>query len=378
MKKKTLCGILTAAVILGTCPAAAFASESLQPLSASIDLREKEEDDHGPGWDWDAGNQILTLENFKMSVAYDKLQEKAVFYLPDESMLWLEGENELEVNSYSCDAFYVDGELNVTGDGELKVTTKSLSANVFYLKNGPLLIDGDIEITANAEGSVVYIDEAKGSRPIISIQDDAVLCFPKEKMHKRTLLFVLANKATPKDNWLDFDEASDDQDKMITLAAKKETADADKKEDVTVPPAAEETPADPEGSAVNEYQITIGKADITKNGEVSYTADVAPYLKNGYTMLPLRALLEVSYPEQKVNWNNGTKSAHTFVNNRLVSIKPGETTYTKALETLELYTPAETVNGRLFVSLRDWMNIMEIEDSQLKWDPETKTVTLIY
>ncbi|MBR3992965.1 MAG: copper amine oxidase N-terminal domain-containing protein [Anaerotignum sp.] len=160
--------------------------------------------------------------------------------------------------------------------------------------------------------------------------------------------------------------------------AKKETADADKKEDVTVPPAAEETPADPEGSAVNEYQITIGKADITKNGEVSYTADVAPYLKNGYTMLPLRALLEVSNPEQKVNWNNGTKSAHTFVNNRLVSIKPGEATYTKALETIDLYTPAETVNGRLFVSLRDWMSIMEIDVSQLKWDATTKTVTLKY
>ncbi|MGN1231483.1 MAG: copper amine oxidase N-terminal domain-containing protein, partial [Anaerotignum sp.] len=113
--------------------------------------------------------------------------------------------------------------------------------------------------------------------------------------------------------------------------------------------------------------------------EVSYTADVAPYLnKDGYTMLPLRALLEVSNPEQKVNWNNGTKSAHTFVNNKLVSIKPGEATYTKATEQVKLNTPAETKNGRLFVSLRDWMSIMEIDVSQLKWDPATKTVTLTY
>ena len=123
----------------------------------------------------------------------------------------------------------------------------------------------------------------------------------------------------------------------------------------------------------------IGDKKIMKNGEVSYTADVVPYLnKKGYTMLPLRALLGVSNPEQQVNWNNGTKSAHTFVNNKLVSIRPGETTYTKALDKIVLYTPAETVNGRLFVSLRDWMSIMEIDVSQLDWNAETKTVTMKY
>ena len=45
---------------------------------------------------------------------------------------------------------------------------------------------------------------------------------------------------------------------------------------------------------------------------------------------------------------------------------------------IKLSTPAETVNGRLFVSLRDWMSIMEIDGSQLSWNPETKTVTLKY
>ena len=380
MKKKTLCGLLTAAVLINTFPVITLAAETPLPLTSSIDLREQEEDTYGPGWDWDADNLILSLENFHMTVPYDKLQNEAVFYLPDESMVWLEGKNELEVNAFSCDAFYVEGELNVTGDGELIVTTKSISANTFYLINGPLLIDGEVEIKADAEGSVVYIEKAKGTRPVLSIQEDAILRFPKEKMHERTILLTVTNKVTPKENWLDFDEAYDDWDETIMMVAKKAdtTVDTEEKEDTTDLPAAEETPSVPEEPTVNEYQITIGKTDITKNGEVSYTADVSPYLKNGYTMLPLRALLEVSNPEQKVNWNNGTKSAHTFVNNRLVSIKPGEATYTKALETIELYTPAETVNGRLFVSLRDWMNIMEIDVSQLKWDATTKTVTLKY
>ena len=35
-------------------------------------------------------------------------------------------------------------------------------------------------------------------------------------------------------------------------------------------------------------------------------------------------------------------------------------------------------DGRLFVSLRDWMSIMEIEGTQLDWNSATKTVTLRY
>ena len=95
-------------------------------------------------------------------------------------------------------------------------------------------------------------------------------------------------------------------------------------------------------------------------------------------MLPLRALLEVSDPEQEVKWSAEQKAAYTFVNNKLVVINPGQDTYKKGTEKIELSTPAETKNGRLFVSLRDWMSIMEMSSSQLNWDSETKTITLTY
>ncbi|MBR5269671.1 MAG: copper amine oxidase N-terminal domain-containing protein, partial [Anaerotignum sp.] len=170
-------------------------------------------------------------------------------------------------------------------------------------------------------------------------------------------------------NWLDYAESSFEEDAdYIQLTAKQAVSEKPVQK-----------PEDPVVSPLNEYKIVIGSADIVKNGKVSYTSDVVPYLnKDGYTMLPLRALLEVSNPEQKVTWNNGTKSAHTFVNNKLISIRPHDPVYTKETESIALRTPAETVNGRLFVSLRDWMNIMEIDVSQINWDAPSATVTLKY
>ena len=117
---------------------------------------------------------------------------------------------------------------------------------------------------------------------------------------------------------------------------------------------------------------------IVKNGSASYRADVAPYLKNGYTMLPLRALLAVSDPNLKVTWNFALFTAHTFIEDEFVTIQPGEAYYTKAENKIKLSTPAELKDRRLFISLRDWMEIMNIPESRLEWNAETQTVTLKY
>lgn len=375
MNKKVICGVLTTAVLFGAYPTAAFAAD-MNVLDKSLDFRTMTEDASGDGWDWDAGSQELTLKDFQFTVPYDKLEEKAAIYLPAESSIEVKGDNNhLEVNSYRCDAIYCEGDLNIEGDGVLEITTKSSGANVIYVERGPLLIDDEVEIKTNPEGRVIFIHHAKGSRPVLTIAGDAKVTFPEDEADDQIVLITHKSSVKPTDNWLNYSEEYDDWDERIELVAKKASADKENtadKEDLT------ETPAEPE-KQLNKYKIIIGAKKILKNGEVSYTADVSPYLnKDGYTMLPLRALLEVSNPEQTVNWNNGTKSAHTFVNNKLVSIRPGEATYTKALDKIVLSTPAETVNGRLFVSLRDWMSIMEIDVSQLDWDAKTKTVTLTY
>ena len=376
MNKKVICGALSTAVLFGACPMTALAEETLNTLDTNImDFRNAEEDREGNGWYWDANGLTLTLENFYYEVPEGKLEEEAAIYLPDEAYVEIEGEdNVLNIHSYHCDAFYCEGEVNFYGDGELKITQDSSGADAIFVKKGPILIDDEVEITIESRGYLIYLDNASGDKNLISIQDDAKLIFNKEDHENRSIVLVKKSGVKTSPNWLDYAEAEDEwDDEYINLVARDTVTKPEKEETTQEPESSDETPS------LNEYKIVVGNADILKNGDISYTADVVPYLNtDGYTMLPLRALLEVSNPDQKVNWNNGTKSAHTFVNNNLVSIRPGEATYTKVTEKIALHTPAETVNGRLFVSLRDWMSIMEIDVSQLDWDAKTKTVTLTY
>lgn len=374
MNQKILCGVLSAAVLLGVFPTAAFAAGDFTTVTSHIlDFRNVEEDcsDAEMGWEWDADGQVLTLEDFRISVPQGKLENDAAIYLPKDSTIEVEGDNnEIQTLSYHCDAIYCEGELWFEGDGTLKITTTSYSASAIYAKGGPVVFCDKVEIVTEPEGYVIYVDKAKGQKPIISVQDDAKVTFPKDEADDRSVLVTHSSSVKPASNWLDYAEEYDEWDDTINLVAKPAETKSE---------SAEETSENPgETASANEYQITIGSPSIVKNGEVSYTADVSPYLSNGYTMLPLRALLEVSNPDQDVKWSAEQKAAYTFVNNKLVIINPGLDTYKKGTDKIELSTPAETKNGRLFVSLRDWMNIMEIDGSQLGWNPETKTVTLKY
>lgn len=372
MNKKLICSAVAMSMLLGLAPVTAFAEDTPNTLDTNImDFRKQDKDASGDGWYWDANGQTLTLEDFQYSVPKGKLEEKAAIYLPEDSYVRVKGKNNvLETNSYHCDAFYCEGDVNFYGSGHLEISTTS-GASAIYVVEGPLTIDDELEITVESKGYIIYLKHAKGDKPLISIQDDAKLIFHAKDHEHQNILITKKSGVKTSSNWLDFEQKKYDKDReYIELLAVDAMIEKDEQE-IAKEKAAEE--------ALNEYKIIIGNADIMKNGKLSYTADVVPYLnKDGYTMLPLRALLEVSNPEQKVNWSSNTKSAHTFVNNKLVTIRPDETTYTKELDTFSLLTPAETVNGRLFVSLRDWMSIMEIDVSQMDWNPATKTVTMKY
>jgi len=51
--------------------------------------------------------------------------------------------------------------------------------------------------------------------------------------------------------------------------------------------------------------LTIGSKQMDVNVD-SYELDVAPYIKNGYTMVPLRFVAEAF--GAKVGWDDGTKT----------------------------------------------------------------------
>ena len=73
MTKKYLCGVVSAAVLMGACPTAVFAADLENPL----DFRSMTEDaaDTDAGWAWDASSQTLTVENLSLTVPQGKLEE---------------------------------------------------------------------------------------------------------------------------------------------------------------------------------------------------------------------------------------------------------------------------------------------------------------
>ena len=348
MTKKYLCGVVSAAVLMGACPTAVFAADLENPL----DFRSMTEDaaDTDAGWAWDASSQTLTVKG---------------------------SNNSLNTLSYHCNGIYCEGELTFEGKGKLKIVTDSYSASAIYAKQGPVTFYDSVEIAADPDGHVIYIEKAKGKNPIISVQDDAKVTFPKDNANKNSILVTKNSSTKQGENWFDYAEAYDEFDDTIELVAKNKVKKDDKTDEKKDETKTDETKTD-ETKTTNTYQLTIGKADILKNGAVSHTADVAPYIKNGYTMLPLRALLAVSNPAQEVKWSATENAAYTFVNDKLTMLTPNAATYKKGTETIQLSTPAELKDGRLFVSLRDWMSIMEIEGTQLDWNSATKTVTLKY
>ena len=76
MTKKYLCGVVSAAVLMGACPTAVFAADLENPL----DFRSMTEDaaDTDAGWAWDASSQTLTVENLSLTVPQGKLEERVL------------------------------------------------------------------------------------------------------------------------------------------------------------------------------------------------------------------------------------------------------------------------------------------------------------
>lgn len=377
MKKRSICGILIAAMLCSLCPTAAFAADTpLKELTKALDFREVKENqsaDDGT-WEWNAGTQTLTIYDLRVEVPVGKLEEKAAILLPAESTLDIDGgHNKIYTKSFHCSAVYCEGELYVSGDGYLEIETESYGSAAFYVKQGPLVFNEKVEIDVAPGGYVIYLEYVRGKDAVLSVQGDAILSFPDSSTDRNVTLTHKKSVDYTRD-WLDYAEIHDLDSRTISLVdvSKKPV----KNQTSAETPAEEST--EPTESAKSQYQITIGDPELLKDGAVGYTADVAPYLSNGFTMLPLRALLEISNPDLEVKWNAIDKSVSTYVDQQRISLKAGESYYQKVSTRIPLSTPAEMKDGRIFISLRDWMNIRELEESQLDWNNETKTVTLTY
>ena len=386
MNKKLICSMAAAAILIGLLPTAALAADTpTQITNWVMDFRDGKKGCKGDGWDWDARSLTLTLEDFNAVVPDGEMEEQAAIFLPEESTVYLKGKNnELTTESYHCSGIYCEGELYISGSGKLKITTESYGASAIYVDHGPLVFDDKVEVTIEPAGYVIYISEAKGRDGVINVLDRAKVIFPDDTTD-RNITVTHKSSVKPTKNWFNYEEEIDRDDETVTLVAKKEKpADTDKEDKDTDKTNEQEKPTEP---VKHSYQVTIGSPAIVKDGKVSYTADAAPYLKNGYTMLPLRALLNGMDAPVNLTWNASAKTVTVFDirtdfgPTAKASIPIGGTKMILVDKEFTLSTPAETKNGRTFISLRDWMQIMDALDmpaSELSWDSKTKTISFAY
>ncbi|WP_306530810.1 copper amine oxidase N-terminal domain-containing protein [Anaerotignum lactatifermentans] len=380
-QKKVLCAGLVAAMLMGLVPQTALAAEN---NILYYDFRTYDTDVSGDGWDWDASGRILTIDGLYVNAdeSNTKGREGAIC-LPEDSILYLDGDSEINVDGYGLHAIYAEGDLTVRGNDDLVVRTTSASSSVIYVYRGDINLEDNVFLEVYPEGHVLYVDEARGSDGVVNIYDKA-----KVEVHDpyddnfymmdtdELVKVTYRSPAKPTDEWLNFSEKYDKDYETITFYRKNVVDQPEEPEETPEEPEdkPEETPAE-----THVFQIKIGETYLVKDDEERIALDAPAYLsEDGYTMLPLRALLNVSKDGVQIDWNQKDKIATITYDDTTVVIPVEGTDKTVTIngEETTLVTAPQTVNDRAFLSLRDWCTVTGMSTDALQWDGATKTVTM--
>lgn len=380
-QKKVLCAGLAAAMLMGLVPQTALAAEN---DILDYDFRTYDTDVSGDGWDWDASGRILTIDGLYVNADESNTNgREGAICLPEDSILYLDGDSEINVDGYGLHAIYAEGDLTVRGNDDLVVRTTSASSSVIYVYRGDINLEDNVFLEVYPEGHVLYVDEAKGSDGVVNIYDKA-----KVEVHDpyddnfymmdtdELVKVTYRSPAKPTDEWLNFSEKYDKDYETITFYRKTVVDQPEEPEETPEEPEdkPEETPAE-----THVFQIKIGETYLVKDDEERIALDAPAYLsEDGYTMLPLRALLNVSKDGVQIDWNQKDKIATITYDDTTVVIPVEGTDKTVTIngEETTLVTAPQTVNDRSFLSLRDWCTVTGMSTDALQWDSATKTVTM--
>ncbi|HEY5485781.1 MAG TPA: copper amine oxidase N-terminal domain-containing protein, partial [Candidatus Cryosericum sp.] len=123
--------------------------------------------------------------------------------------------------------------------------------------------------------------------------------------------------------------------------------------------------------------LQVGKATFTMNG-TSKTLDSSPVIKNGRTLVPIRAIIEAL--GGTVDWDATTKKATVTLGKKTIALWIGKSAATvNGVSTLIDSTNAkvvpEIINSRTMLPLRF---VTENLGCSVVWAATTKTITITY
>ncbi|MCD7777900.1 MAG: copper amine oxidase N-terminal domain-containing protein [Clostridiales bacterium] len=169
----------------------------------------------------------------------------------------------------------------------------------------------------------------------------------------------------------------------------------DRKSDLTAPEtssAAEETVEESEETAGEEITeensllpegenvltFTVGTESYVINGETVETSSPC-IVSEGSTLLPLRALSKaLGVADEDIIYDAETKTVVIIKDGNRVSIEQnGDYMYVNGKQQ-EVSTPAINYNSCMYLPVRDICSALVIEDDNIGYDAETKTVTVIF
>ncbi|MCX5975400.1 MAG: stalk domain-containing protein [Coprothermobacterota bacterium] len=119
-------------------------------------------------------------------------------------------------------------------------------------------------------------------------------------------------------------------------------------------------------------QLWIGKKDISINGQ-SQTMDVAPFIQNGRTLVPVRFVSEAL--GAKVDWIDADKEIVIVLGAKVVGLWIGKDTATVNGVESKLEAPPLIQDSRTFVPLRF---VSEALGAKVDWLQEKSQVTIAY
>ena len=129
------------------------------------------------------------------------------------------------------------------------------------------------------------------------------------------------------------------------------------------------------------FTAKVGTTEFTKDG-AAQPLDVPIYIKDGYTMLPLRTFMKAALGEKsQMAWDNETKAATVALGGNLIRFSIKENTIAKNGKDLPVWGKMEVKDGRVFVPLRNWSGILQsigylMEEGDITWDSTTKLATV--
>lgn len=141
----------------------------------------------------------------------------------------------------------------------------------------------------------------------------------------------------------------------------------------TTEAATETTTADLNGKSIT---FQTGNKTYKANG-TEYELLSAPYIKDGYTMLPIRVIANtVGISDENISYDNGT-AVFTLSDSRKLTVSAGNITYTIENDAYNCSTAPEVNDGTMFLPMRDLALAVGILEDNIIYNKETKEVTLI-